>query len=268
VIVTDDPSTILPLEAGSHVCWIVNSDARYVDHTLAILDDGKPVGEKRVVFGADGSEALASLAPFADIAVDPGAAFLDGGPVVPERMFSMFEEQIRLARSEGFSGIRLVADMDWVVATGASAGDILAFELQLDRVVAELGATVVCAYRRGTFDHDVISGQLCVHPVVLGEGEPPFRFVARDDRAWRLTGEVDLLAGDVFSDIFKVAAGDDVCVVDASELGFIDLGGMRAIAEAAAPGRRIVIEGAPSVLARCWSLAGFDELAPTVEITT
>jgi anti-anti-sigma factor len=137
----------------------------------------------------------------------------------------------------------------------------------LNRLVTELRATVVCAYRQASFDTKVVVGAVCVHPLCFGNAvRPQFRFAAGEAGSWQLSGEVDVAVLSVFAAAL-VAVAHTPCVVDVSELQFIDVGGMRTIAQLAREANvRVQLRGASRALRRHWQIAGFDRLAPTVEI--
>jgi anti-anti-sigma regulatory factor len=267
MIVTTDGSQLGGLRGGSHVCWVVDDPGEYTARAAGLLSEGRAIGQKPVVFGPEGSAARAALEPVALMAADPRVAFLNGGALEPEAMFAMFREQSALARAEGYDGLCLVADMDWLLPGRPTSEAVVGFEVLLDRVIAELDATVVCAYRRASFDTDAIAGALAVHPLGVGHDEPQFRFVAGDAGVWRLSGEVDLAVASSFGAALAAAAAPGECVVDVSGLEFIDVAGMRAIAVAGnAPDVIIRLSGAPERLRRSWELARFDVLAPAVEL--
>jgi anti-anti-sigma factor len=213
----------------------------------------------------------------AAIAVDPWVEFLDRGPVDIQVISAMFRQQTALAREAGHQGVRVVADMDWLLASKPSNEDIVAFELLLDRVVTELGATVVCAYRANSFSPELFDGVLAVHPTCLGHADgPQFRFVAGDPAGrqlsglvaagpvdWRLSGEVDVAVRSAFATALRATALHGTCVIDVTDLEFIDVAGMRLLAEhALIHGVGVYLRGASPTLRRAWQLCGFDELAP------
>ncbi|HEX2038503.1 MAG TPA: MEDS domain-containing protein [Acidimicrobiales bacterium] len=267
MILSDDRSAVIERCRGSHVCWVVADPDDYTDLAEAILSDGVADRRKPVAFGPSGSDSLRVLADIVSAATDPRPAFLGGGMLDPDTMFAMFREQTAVARSEGYEALCLVADMDWLLPALPSVDSIVAFELFLDRVIGELDATVVCAYRTASFDSEAIGGALSVHPVSLGD-EPEFRLVAGDVETWRLSGEVDLAGAAVFEAAFRAAARDAPCVVDVSDLEFIDVSGLRTIASVARERKnRVVFRRTSPVLRRVWQLGGFDSLAPNVELT-
>jgi anti-anti-sigma regulatory factor len=251
-----------------HVGWVVDDDDAYRAQAAILLAEGKDLGQKTAVFGPRASAALAELRPVAAMAADPYVDVLGRGPLDPARMLAAFRAQSARARAEGHVGLRVVADMDWLLPAAPSTAEVVAFELLLDRVVGELDATVLCAYRRDSFDERAIEATLCVHPRCTGHGEePPFRLVAGDG-AWELSGEVDALSLEpLVAALGAVAAGDDPCVVDVAGLEFIDVAGMQAIAQTArSRGATLELRGARGSLRRYWSLARLDELAPSVTL--
>lgn len=250
-----------------HVCWVVGDGGSYASTATAMLRRGASSGGKPVAFGPASGRALELLAAEAAVTADPARDFLGGGPLEPDAMFRMFRAQTELARTEGHERLCLVADMDWLLPLEPSAEDIVAFELALDRVVAELDATVVCAYRTETFAPDDLVDVCAVHPEQLGGHEPgPFRFVA-DGSGWRLSGEVDNAVADVFRTALRTAAADDSCTIDVRELDFIDCAGLRQIATVGRDrSRPIVLDGASAHLRRLWELTGFAATAPGVEL--
>lgn len=183
-------------------------------------------------------------------------------------MFGMFREQTAAARAEGYQRLALVADMDWLLPARLTTAEVVGFELLLDRHVMELDATIVCAYRRRSFDTDAITGALCVHPVQVGAPDSPqFRSVAADESTWRLAGEVDCSVASTFEAALVAAVGVAGAEIDLTELEFIDVAGMRAIAEVGRDATAAIrLVGAPTIMRRSWGLAGFGDLAPAVEL--
>ncbi len=263
----DLPSPEL-LAPGDHPCWVVEDDEAYIRLAGTVLEEGRRLHQRTALFGPAGSRPLAALAGSVELTADPGAEFLGGGPLVPEAVFAAFRAETARARNDGYAGLRVVADMDWLLPLGPTAEEIVTFEAQLDEVVRRLEATVACAYRPGSFPSPAtITAASCVHPAHWGPGaEPPFRVALADD-GWAISGEIDNAVRDAFADAFDaVTGGDGPCVVDLKGLEFIDVAGMRVIATAAA--RRtspVVLRGGPPILPRAWGLVGFDEMAPAVE---
>jgi anti-anti-sigma factor len=172
----------------------------------------------------------------------------------------------------GYSGLRVVADMDWLLPFRPQMAQIISLELQLDRLIAELNATLVCAYRTSSFDTAAIIAALTVHsahsPQRGGHPVPQFRFTATGPQSWQLSGEIDFPVSDMFQAALSTAASLGECVIDVSGLRFVDVSGMRSLAIAsrtAASGIRL--HGASRELRRLWDLCGFDRAAPLVYLS-
>jgi anti-anti-sigma regulatory factor len=255
------------LPNGGHICLVVSDGGQFAELAETFLAEGNARGEKTVVFGPAGSALQVRLAPLAVIAADPHRDFLGRRGLEPATMFAMFREQAALAAREGYARLRVAADMDWLLPGVPTADDVVGFEALLDRVVSELDATVLCAYRRSSFSDGTIAGALCVHPVRRGhDEEPPFEFVAGDGNAWRLSGAIDIGGADHLARALA-AAVTAPCELDASKLEFIDMTGMRAIAQAArSAGVPVRVRNAPRSFRRHWHLIGYDKLAPTVHV--
>lgn len=250
-----------------HACWVIDDEAAWRERATSFLAEGNRFGEKTVVFGPEGGETLRELGPAAVMAIDPYVAFLECGALDPETLFATFREQLGIARDEGYAGLRLCADMDWLVPAGPPMDALVAFEVLLDRVVSELGVTVACAYRTASFDEGAIVAMLCVHPVSSGhDDEPPFCLVADESAGWQLSGQVDIAGTSTFAAAFAASARA-AREFDLGGLDFIDVAGMRTIAEIArSEGVSVRLRGTRGSLRRAWKLAGFDALAPSVEL--
>lgn len=235
-----------------HACWVVDGAGSYRDMATDVLDKGVSAGRKCVVFGAESHSAV-----------------LGGGPLEPDRMVGMFREQSALARDDGFTGLCVVADMNWILPINSRAGAVIRFEVQLERLVTAVDATVVCAYRADSFDAATITGALCVHPNGFGTFEPPpFQLVAVDGSRWRLSGEVDILAASQFrSALDAVTPPGGQCEIDVSALQFIDVRGLRTIARTSTRRRATIrMTGASPHLQRVWDVGCFPRSAPQVHL--
>lgn len=234
------------LGVSGHVCWLVSDPDAYEGLAAALLAEGGALGQRPVTLG-------------------PGTVAAG----TPAAIMGLIRELAAKALADGCGGLRIVADMDCILPLHLSTADIVAFELQLDRLLSELNATVVCAYRQSSFDTKAIAGALAVHPEQRGSGpRAPFRFVAGPQRHWRLSGEVDMTMHEAFATAVGTAATLGDCVIDVTGLSFIDLSGMRAIAHGArAAGDGIRLQGASADLRRFWDICGLKDVAPKVQFS-
>ncbi len=253
------------LDTGAHVCWSVDSDAAYMDGARSLLTAAAERREKTMLFGPAESRPLAELAGLPAVVADPLVDFL-GAHFDPDAMIAMFTKETAEARRDGYRGVAVVADMDWLLPA-ATPEQTVAFEMRLDRTINELGATVICAYRTSSFDNSVRRSLHSVHPADLGATEPaPFRLLAGEKGSWLLSGELDCSNAETFAAVLTAAASGDRCAINARDLDFIDVSGMRQLARVSMTTRQLSIFNAPPILRRGWDLAGFDAAAPGVHI--
>jgi anti-anti-sigma factor len=252
------------LAMGGHASWTVHDDESYLTGVERLLGLAEQRSEKAVLFGPEPTTLPAGLTRRPAACADPRTAFLDGGPLVPATMFAALGHQIDLARRDGYSGLMVVADMDWLLPLEPSQDEIISFELLLDRCISEVGATVVCAYRSNSFDPQTLTGTACVHPTDADQQPPLFRLVADTATGWRLSGEVDRANAHEFQAALHAAAGDEGCDIEISGLEFIDASGMRVIA-AEASTSTICLLGARPIIRRSWKVSGFADQVPAVK---
>ncbi|MGH3123366.1 MAG: MEDS domain-containing protein, partial [Streptosporangiaceae bacterium] len=243
-----------PLSGGDHVCWVVGDAAPYPTMVAALIAEGRTLGQKVVVFAPpDSSPAVPG-----DATADPYAALFGHGPLDPGLVLPALRGLSAQARAGGYQGLRIISDMDWLLPGRPTAEEIAALEIVVDRAARELGATIVCAYRRSSFDPVVVLGALPVHPIRRGNDDgPQFTFSADGPSGWRLAGEIDVAVLDTFAAAFAAATSLGDCLVDVSGLGFVDVAGLRAMSRAARQAHTDVrLRGAPVTLHRLWELLG------------
>lgn len=97
-----------------------------------------------------------------------------------------------------------------------------------------------------------------------------FRVWTSGEGRWHLAGEADLAAESALRAAMLTASSSPAgLVLDCGELSFIDVAGLRAIAQAAlALGSPVVVNGANDMLRRAWSLLDLHVAAPNVEFST
>jgi len=251
------------------VCCVADSAAQFATWTAQCLEEGAASGQKLFRFGPQKSwedEAETAAVRF----VDPYVTVLHEGPLDPDAMFAMFRRETAAARREGYRGLRLVADMDWLLPASPSPAELTAFELLLDAVVAELDATVVCAYRRAHFGGEAVTEMVAVHPILVGGPtvDPGFRLWNVTPGVWEVTGELDAFNAEPFKRALSTAAeGHGALRLRAAALTFVAVAGLRAITQVmlAQPDLRLIIEDASVSLQECWRVLGLAGQLPTVE---
>jgi ABC-type transporter Mla MlaB component len=191
-------------------------------------------------------------------AADPYAAFFGEGPLDPAIMLRALRKLSARAREGGYDGVRVISDMDWLLPGSPSPEEIAGLEILVDRAARELGATIVCAYRRSSFNPVALLGALPVHPIRWGhDAGPQFDFRADGTSGWLLSGEIDVAVIGTFAAAFAAAVSLGDCLVDVSGLEFVDVAGLRVMSQAARRAHADVqLRGAPAALHRLWQLLG------------
>lgn len=253
------------IERGSHVCWVLPDQETYIRGALACAEGGRQAGEAVYVFGPGPTLTQPWLDGAQVRVADPYRDVLDRGALCAEAMFSMFRDRVAAARAEGHTGVRVIADMDWLLAAPPTSAEAVAFEALLGQVVLELGATVVCAYRAASFTPPSIEGVAAVHHLVVG-ADPMFAFVPVDQGSWRLSGEVDVSVVESFDAALRAAAGAGATSIDLGDLRFVDCAAMRAVADVLAAYPELHVWSAPPALRRLWAIAGLDAIARLPEM--
>jgi anti-anti-sigma regulatory factor len=258
----DDLASLDGLRPGAHACCVVDQSVPFQQWSVACLAEGGRRGDKLFRFGRDYPTAVTRVDPGVGRPVtqlDPRVAFLGGGRLDPAVMYRMFREQSAAARRAGCRGLRLVADMDWVLAAAPSRHELTAFELLLDQVVNELDATVVCAYRTAHFDSDTLAELTAVHPITVGPvpTDAGFRLWNVTGHVWALAGEIDYSnAESVARALTVVAEGTSTLRLNVAGLRFIAVAGIHALVQLALTRAdlRLVIEDPSVALRHCWNV--------------
>ena len=261
------------LEGGDHVAWFLDRTVDFAALAGKFFELGTARGDKLLMF-APQRRAVSRL-PIGDgvTVFDPRQALLaDHGPAASRsRQFgTVLREQNALAGNEGYRGLRLIVDMDWLLDTTVTHEEVIELEQGLDEATVAEKALVVCAYRLESFTTAEIAGAACVHPGTLNDapGEVGFRMWSAGPNRWHLAGEIDLRARSVFPLLLASAArGRAELRLDCAGLEFIDAAGTRAIArvacETATP---LYVEHAGDSLRSLWRILGLEAYAPKVEL--
>ena len=174
----------------------------------------------------------------------PLSAFAEPGrPSDPDRLLAIYAAATDEALAEGFSGLRVVAD---VTDLATDPGCQCRWESVADRFMAERPLSALCCYDRRRLAPEVLRDLCAVHPVV---NEPvPFRIYAAGDDL-RLEGEIDYFSSDALQRLLQLTRADGG--LDLSGAGFIDHHGARVIHDSGIP-----FAGTPESMRRASHLLG------------
>jgi anti-anti-sigma factor len=267
-------------EAGAtdHVCWIYAGDGDLDAAVRHVLDGALARGERllgvgegviasldRVSARHGGSAALAARGALETLPLD--AAYDATGEFLPDRQLEFYGTATRRAMTDGFSGLRVVAEVSALAADADRRPDLVRWEHLADDYIAHgPGFTALCAYR-ADLDREALADVSVVHPVVhTPEGIPPFQVFFDDDRVV-LTGSVDTFSAARLESVLAGSPADGTPVLlDLGLLEFVDVAGCRVLARwasrLASEGGRLEVTGASRLVRRTWQILALHGLAP------
>ncbi|MFF3645295.1 MEDS domain-containing protein [Streptomyces sp. NPDC002564] len=196
-------------------------------------------------------------------------AYLTAGRFDPDAAVAKLHRTVRSALAAGFAGLRVSGEMSWALRDAQGAGLLEEYETKVNRVFAGRRASAICQYDTRRFGAARVASLDRRHPGIVGlaplHTSPTLHLVPAfqaGQLCLRVEGEVDYHTADVFAAALRTVARRPGDVrVDMSRLDFIDLSGMRILAQAAdelAPGRRLhLVELAPT-LCEVIRVAGWD----------
>jgi two-component system, chemotaxis family, sensor kinase Cph1 len=83
--------------------------------------------------------------------------YLKDGVFLTERMLTLLNETVEGALNDGFVGVRVCADMSWVLDM-AAVEDVLAYEALCNQFVTSCRATGLCLFDRARFPPALLEG--------------------------------------------------------------------------------------------------------------
>jgi anti-anti-sigma regulatory factor len=173
-----------------------------------------------------------------------------------EALLALHRRQLGEATRAGFAGLALTGDAAAMLTITSDERELAGYERGLERLAVEAGVRSLCRY---TADQEqaLLDDMLAVH----------YRDVADDvwsvavvGQRLRIRGEVDFSNASRFAPVVRAALRAGVRALDASELAFCDVAGIRALVSAAGalpPGAPpVTVTGADGVLASMLHLTG------------
>ena len=86
------------------------------------------------------------------------------------RMLDLLRNSYQNAMREGYAGLRLSGEMDWVLAAPERSRELLVYEARVNEVVNSHPVTAICQYDAHRFPGELLHQVLEVHPYMLVRG--------------------------------------------------------------------------------------------------
>ncbi len=263
---------------SDHICWVFGEDDAGFDRAVRrFLAGGVDRGERLLCVGerviattaldADGfADAAALIAGGALRTLTTAQAYGSAGAFVPGAQRAWYEDATREAIADGYTGLRVVADVSPLASDPVNRSLLLEWEQLADGYIAEGGGfTAMCAYS-DTLTEDVLTDAASAHPLADASVVPPFR-VFFDGGHVVLSGSVDTFGADRLA---RMLASSPVAgpgaVLDLALVDFVDVAASRVIARwaqgLAARAVPVELRGASPLLRRMWQVLDLTRLAP------
>jgi anti-anti-sigma regulatory factor len=248
-----DPSTVDDLGPGDHACLTFTDPDERLDIVAAFVRDGLVAGERVVCYTdtPDPRSLTTELAerglPVAEaqrsgqlIVAGTGGSYLADGPFSADGMIDLLTRRIAEAHRDGYTGLRLSADMGWALRPTAGLEQVVDYETRAGRLLADGRATAVCQYDRHRFDPVTLASVAAAHSravaAVTYHDDALLRICRQHvPPGIRLAGEIDFRYVDALARALAEAVRLDEHVhVNLTQLRFIDVAAATAIVHAAA----------------------------------
>jgi anti-anti-sigma factor len=181
---------------------------------------------------------------------DNDGAWLTTGRVSATNMIEMLSDELAAAHRDGFTGLRVTADMCWATRPVAAVDELLVFETRVAGLFADGRLTAVCQYDRQSFDQVTLAFAAKAHSRAVAAAvyyEDPLLRVCRQHAppGIRLAGEIDYRRVPELNQALAEALrlGGDIHV-NLAHLTFMDAAAAAAVGQAALslqPGRAMAV---------------------------
>lgn len=277
--VVDSARGLLP---HSHLCWAYRDRSEFRARAGECMAGAYAAGQWIEYVGEGDAEAL-----WDELAgLDGVEEILDGGGVGVSSVHEFYEfvghsdvvDPItavakRVAATEqavaaGYTGFRIVVDATPVARTPEQREAFARFEYLVDREMAALPVSALCAYDVSELGTAAVSEMACLHPLV-NDGSALFRLYADQDVEFALAGEIDLSDGALFATTLgrtvALSSGPEL-IVDGRGLEFIDHRGLLAVeCQAREHDREVVLRSRSATVARMAELLPLKALRVEVD---
>jgi anti-anti-sigma factor len=268
---------------GDHACLLHSSETGRHSAALRFVRRGLGEGQKVVYvagerrrdavacsLAASGPDLAGAIAAGRLDVRPPNEAYLEGRGFDAGRTIERLRDEIASAPGEGFSGMRIAAEMDWVPSSGTDPRSLIDYESRVEELLRQTGTAALCQYDRRSFDLETTREAERVHHLVLAErdaqgGAPCELLIERGPSGETvLRGEADGRSAESLARSLAVtiARSDDVRL-DLRDLSYVGAAGLRAIRDAgealAARGGRLTLVSPRPVVTQVVTLMGLTE---------
>jgi anti-anti-sigma regulatory factor len=188
------------------------------------------------------------------------------GAVDPRAQVAAHAARLEQAKVAGYAGLRIVADLTWLVAEPAWCDVHVQCEQLVDRFMVDHPLAALCTYDQRVVGRETARSLACVHPL-RQDADATFSLCAIEDGV-SLEGEVDALQAPLLERALATLPASGTLVIDAERTQFIDAAAATVIVEHSArrdaSGGGVRVRHAQPLLRQLWDLLGFSEIRSVV----
>ncbi|WP_127552280.1 MEDS domain-containing protein [Actinoplanes sp. OR16] len=258
------------LSLHDHVGWSFHDPADFRAHAGRFLAEGLD-RRQRIIYIAGADETvpddLAGLRGAQVEITSVAQMYTAGEPVDPEEQVATFAEAKDRALADGWTGLRVAADVTSLVLTDEQRAAWIRYEYLVDGFMSQEPVSGFCGFDRTALDPTALAEVACLHPALTPDTSEFRLFTAAGaGPGLTLAGEIDpgnrhILAAAL--DNARPVSRDGRFTVDATALTFIDHRGLELLADYAAQRGvdAVIYTGRDSVAAmisQVVSLSGLD----------
>ncbi len=93
--------------------------------------------------------------------------YLQNGTFQIANMIKIITDSLNRAKKEGFSGLRGLAEMNWILEKNISLSKIKKYETRLNKILKDKDITLLCQYKFKKFPPQFIKNMVLIHPYVI-----------------------------------------------------------------------------------------------------
>lgn len=172
-----------PHSPSEHIAFLFESDAEHRAILTPYLREGLTKNE-RVLYIYDASTPDTILGYLRDAGIDPqpylesgqlllsdpDGIYLHRGQFHPKRMMDLLHRNTRDAHAQGYSGLRIAAEMSWSLYNAPGTEFLLQYEASVNRVFPD-GLVALCQYDARRFPPETLHAIMDIHPILIVGGK-------------------------------------------------------------------------------------------------
>lgn len=176
----DLEKSIEELNHGVHLCSIYRDKGEKLSLVLPFMVGAMKKNEKCLYIVEESTkEEIVQAAKEVGLSIEKCAdwgqfmfltkeeTFLREGYFTPGKMIEFVIRAERGALREGFSGLRFITEMTWVLSGPPGSEKFIEYEAKLNYFFPESRAVAVCQYNESRFKEDALADVIYTHPKVF-----------------------------------------------------------------------------------------------------